>query len=55
MARPPLNALPMEYTVKFRLTGDEYRMLQKIARGGEVSSALRQMIHDESQRMKGKS
>lgn len=45
----------MDHTVKFRLTGEEYRMLQKIARGGAVSAALRQMIHDEGHRMrKGK-
>jgi hypothetical protein len=42
----------MDHTVKFRLTGDEYRTLQKIARGGAVSAALRQMIHDEGHRMK---
>lgn len=40
----------MDYTVKFRLRGDEYRMLQQIAGGGPVSSALRQMIHDEAKR-----
>jgi hypothetical protein len=51
MARPPLGPLAMDYTVKFRLTKQEHSMLQKIARGGALSSALRQMIHDEYHRM----
>jgi hypothetical protein len=42
----------MDHTVKFRLRSDEYAMLQKIARGGAVSGALRQMIHDEYHRMR---
>lgn len=42
----------MDATVKFRLTKQEHQMLQKIARGGALSSALRQMIHDEYHRMK---
>ena len=54
MPRPPLNAFTMEYTVKFRLSADEHRMLTQIARGGPLSSALRQMIHEESKRMKRK-
>lgn len=41
----------MDYTVKFRLTREEHAMLQKIARGGALSGALRQMIHDEYHRM----
>ena len=51
MARPPLGPLAMDYTVKFRLTRQEHTMLQKIARGGALSGALRQMIHDEYHRM----
>lgn len=51
MARPPLGPLAMDYTVKFRLTGREHSMLMKIARGGALSAALRQMIHDEYHRM----
>jgi hypothetical protein len=44
----------MDYTVKFRLRGDEYRMLQRIAGSGAVSEALRNLIHDEDERRRRK-
>lgn len=44
----------MDYTVKFRLRGDEYRMLQRIAGPGAASEALRTMIHDEDERRRAK-
>lgn len=53
MARPPIGPTAMKYTVKFRLTKEEFAMLKKIARNGAVSAALRQLIHDESDRRKG--
>lgn len=50
MPRPPLGPTTMDYTVKFRLSADEYNTLQQIAGGGAVSVALRQMIADEQKR-----
>lgn len=40
----------MDYTVKFRLRGDEYRILKKIAGTEPVSATLRGLIHDEAER-----
>jgi len=42
----------MDKTVKFRLRDDEYRALERIARGGSVSEALRRLIQDEAERMR---
>lgn len=42
----------MDHTVKFRLRGDEMRMLKKIAKGRALSQALRDLIHDEYHRAK---
>lgn len=44
----------MTHTVKFRLTDREFDMLQKIAKDASLSVALRQMVHDEWDRQKGK-
>lgn len=52
MPRPPLGPIAMTHTVKFRLREDEWQTLQKIARGGSVSEAIRRLIADESDRMR---
>jgi stress-induced morphogen len=44
----------MGHTVKFRLRADEFDMLQKIARQRALSQALRDLIHDEYNRSRGK-
>lgn len=44
----------MTDTVKFRLTEQEHSMLLNLAGGAELSGVLRQMIHDEYHRKKGK-
>lgn len=42
----------MDHTVKFRLRGDEKEMLETIAQGRALSTALRDLIHDEYHRMR---
>jgi hypothetical protein len=54
MPRPPIGPFAMTHTVKFRLTDREFDMLQKIAKDASLSVALRQMVHDEWDRQKGK-
>lgn len=50
MARPPIGAVPMRHTVKFRLSDSDLDDLRYIADGPEVSETLRRLIREEKKR-----
>lgn len=54
MARPPLGPMAMDHVIKFRLRSDELSMLEEIADGSNLSATLRDIIHKEHRRKKGK-
>ncbi len=50
MVRPPIGPVPMEKTVKFRLSDAELDDLHSLAAGTSVSETLRRLIRDEKRR-----
>lgn len=50
MARPPIGAVTMRHTVKFRLTDADMEDLRYIAGGPELSETLRRLIREEKKR-----
>ena len=50
MARPPIGAMTMTNTVKFRLDDATLDDLRYIAGGPEVSETLRRLIREEKKR-----
>lgn len=50
MARPPIGAVTMRHTVKFRLSDADLDDLRYISGGPEVSETLRRLIRDEKKR-----
>lgn len=54
MVRPPIGAVSMHKTVKFRLSDEDEADLLAIADGASVSETLRALIRAEKKRRKGK-
>jgi hypothetical protein len=50
MARPPIGAVTMRHTVKFRLSDADMDDLREIAGGPELSETLRRLIREEKKR-----
>lgn len=51
MTRPPIGAVTMAYTVKFRLSDADMEDLKAISAGNELSVTLRRLIKDEKKRI----
>lgn len=54
MVRPPIGAVSMHKTVKFRLSDQDEADLLSIADGASVSETLRGLIRAEKKRRKDK-